>query len=121
MTTKLNAWQINMLITGKKLGAETQSTSQDRRAFVYVEGYSVDPRRQGRPSVFLNADHSDVRFSIRVFELDKALVGSPYDTDYYEQDVTNRDEIATIAELEEILGAYLSDLAVLDDYAKLEV
>jgi hypothetical protein len=120
MGRRFNTWQQNMLLTGATLGAEISAPSAHCRAFVYVSGYSIDPTRHGRPSRFLNADHTDVRFSVRVFEIDEEASRSPYDKEYAERDMLLREEIENLTNLEDLLSAYLADFTALIDYAQLD-
>jgi len=117
---RLDTWQVNMLVTGQALAAEIPAPSPQCRAWVYVTAYSVDPTnsaRHGRPSKFLNADHSDVHFRLRVFEVAETdmptVRADPLNSDYYEKDIICQDDIASIHELESLLCAHVVDFAML--------
>lgn len=118
MSARLDTWQTNMLLTGKGLGAEIAPKSEGYRAFLYVWGNSVDPVRRGRPSIFLNADHSDVRFAFRAVELPEQYLDDD-DADYYERELGAQREIASIEALERALAPYLDDLSRLISRARL--
>ncbi len=120
MGQRLDTWQRNMLLIGATLAAEFPAQSAHCRAFVYVTGYSVDPTRHGRPSRFLNADHTDLRFAVRVFEIDEEASHLPYDKDYDEHDLLVRDEIGSFEDLEDVLSSHLADFSTLLDYARLD-
>ena len=115
---KLDTWQTNMLLTGKGLGAEIAPETEGYRAFLYVWGYSVDPARGRRPSIFLNADHSDVRFAFRAVELPPAYLDDD-DADYFEHELGAQREIASLEALESALAPYLDDLSRLISRARL--
>ena len=117
MPQRLDIWQANMLNTGHELGAEILAPSPHCRAFMCVRGYSIDPAKHGIPSKFLNADHSDVRYMLRVFEVDEAdlsaVSADSWHADYYEKDIINLNGITSIEELETLLCAYVDDFAIL--------
>lgn len=114
----LDIWQTNMLLTGKVLGAEIAPVTEGYRAFLYVWSYSVDPARRGRPSLFLNADHSDVRFAFRAVELPEQYLDDD-DADYYERQLGAQRDIVSIEVLERALAPYLDDLSRLISRARL--
>lgn len=123
----LDTWQVNMLVTGQELAAEIPAPSPHCRAWVYVLAYRVDPTnpgRHGRPSKYLNADHGDVRFRLRVFEVAEAdmptVRADPWNSDYYEKDVIRQDGIANLRDLESLLHAYVKDFAVLVNATKID-
>ncbi len=118
VSMRLDIWQTNMLLTGKKLGAEIAPATPGYRAFLYVWGYSVDPARRGQPSIFLNADHSDVRFAVRAVELPAQYLDDD-DADYYEHVLANQRELESVEALERALAPYLDDLARLISRARL--
>jgi hypothetical protein len=84
----------------------------------------VEPRRHGQPSKFLNADHSDVRFRLRVFEVAEAdmptILADPMNSDYYEKDVLRQDGIASIHDLDSLLCAYVTDFSILINAANVD-
>jgi hypothetical protein len=110
VSARLDTWQTNMLLTGKRLGAEIAPATEGYRAFLYAWGYSVDPARQGRPSNFLNANHSDVRFAFRAVELPGEHLTSD-SADYFEHELVNERELASIEALEDALAPYLDNLS----------
>lgn len=112
MREKLDTWQINNLITGKPLGAEVSAGSEEDRAFLSVIAYSIDPERRGNVSQFLNADHSDMRFRIRVVEIERTRIDLP-DADHFEREITYEEGIENVEELERALTAYLDDFSKL--------
>lgn len=117
MPQRLDTWQMNMLNTGHELGAEILARSPHGRAFMCVRGYSIDPEKHGIPSKFLNADHSDVRYMLRVFEVDEAAIpavmADSWHADYYENEIINQPGIANQQELETLLRAYIDDFSIL--------
>lgn len=123
MSQQLNTWQVNMLITGKALATELPAASPSCRAFVYIYGYSSNPARHGRPSKFINADHSDVRFRLRIFEVGEAdmsaIVANGYESDYYERDVLYQNGIASLQDLETILRTTVDDFSALTNSVKI--
>ncbi|WIG59497.1 MAG: hypothetical protein OJF49_002244 [Ktedonobacterales bacterium] len=124
MRKSLDTWQINMLLTGHSLGVEIPAPSKHCRAFMLIHSFSIAPGKYGhghtRPSIFLNADHSDARFRIRVFEIDEAHIHfDTWDRDRYERDIASQADIVSIAQLEEALSAYLDDFSALVDPIKL--
>jgi hypothetical protein len=114
MRQKLDIWQTNMLLTGKPLGAEIPAPTENHRAFLSIWSYCDSPDKRTRPSIFLNGDHSDVRFTVRVVEVANEYFDTwiaTFDTDYYERELVRQTEIANIEALEKVLGAYLDDFS----------
>jgi hypothetical protein len=112
MRQKLDIWQTNMLLTGKPLGAEIPAPAVNCRAFLSVSSYCEGPDRAKRPSIFLNGDHSDVRFTVRVVEVANEHFDTwiaTLDTDHYERELVRHTGIANSEALEEVLDAYLDD------------
>jgi hypothetical protein len=63
------------------------------------------------PSRFLNADHSGVRFGVRVVEVERASAHAGYGD--AGRDLAFRDEITGLDELKQILATYLDDFSAL--------
>jgi hypothetical protein len=122
MRQKLDTWQTNMLLTGKPLGAEIPAPTANCRAFLNVSSYCEGADSAKRPSIFLNGDHSDVRFELRVVEVANEYVGNPvvgWDWDLYERELAKQSGIASIDELEQVLHSYLDDFSSLISESKL--
>ncbi len=134
MTERLDIRQRNNLLAGNSLTAEIAGTSANRRAFLSVQPYRLDldppsnelsralyGNKRKAFSRFLNADHSDIRFVVRSFEvdtddLDVYLRESwvSYDAELEVYELTSRLDIAGIEGLETELRKYLDNLSALD-------
>lgn len=113
MTKRLDVRQTNNVITGTRLAAEIPASTQSRRAFLVVGAYGGDPKRPRRVSRYLNADHGDDHYWLRVVEIDKGHMSRP-DSDDFEHELVALKGIASIVELETELGRYLDDFSSLD-------
>ncbi len=113
LASGLDTFQVNMLLTGRDLYAALPQAPEGRLVFLNVWGYEHAPDHPwGRPpSIFLNADHSGVRFGVRVFEVDRAAVHAGYDD--AERDLVFRNEITSLDELQQALATYLDDFSAL--------
>lgn len=111
----LGTRQRNNLLTGNDLTAEIPASSKDRRAFVTIHAYRESGRLGGRfLSKFLNADHSDVRFWLRKYEIDQALLEVPRFPDLEElHDHIFEHDIKSIEALKVELARYLDDFSQL--------
>jgi hypothetical protein len=109
----LDMRQRNNLLTGNELAAELPASAAGRRAFVAVVAYR-DTGMPGEAAVskFLDADTSDVRFSLSKYEVERALMdagGWLSEDDVHGLVFTTG--IASLEALEAELAAYLDDFS----------
>ena len=115
MVRQFTTFQVNMLLTGRHLYAPLLQApaAVGHLVFLNVWGYEQTPDHPGgrRPSIFLNADHSAVRFGLRIVQVDLAAwhAGS-YDA---ERDLDLPNNITSLDELQEVLAPYLDDFSAL--------
>jgi hypothetical protein len=105
----LSIFQKNCLLTGTLLAAELVASCPQRRAFVVVGAYVQTPEGSARVSKFLNADHSNVRFWLRKYEVKRE------DVERYlaDQDLLESVHLTTIESIEALeaeLHPYVEDL-----------
>ncbi len=111
----LDIRQRNNLLTGNDLTAEIPASSKERRAFVTIHAYRESGRLGGRSlSKYLNANESDVRFWLRKYEIDRALLEVPRFPDLEElHDHIFERDIKSIEALEAELAHHLDDFSLL--------
>lgn len=112
--TKFSIFQQNNLFIGTHLAAELSSSSSELRSFVVVGSYIKNVRGASKPSNILNRDHSDLRFWIRQYEIDKKYMGSKDEVS--EEQLARhifKTNIENMEQLEDELEKYLRDFSLL--------
>jgi len=114
----LTTRQRNNLLVGNDLAVEIPALAPDCRAFVVIGAYRDDHEGLGgsRVSNYLNAsDQEDVRFWFRKYEIETVYIENDWDVAESDlQDSLFKNDIASVEELEQILGVYLEDFSGLD-------
>ncbi|GCE23612.1 hypothetical protein [Dictyobacter kobayashii] len=120
---KFNVFQKNNLLVGTHLAIEIPSSSPELRAFVIIGSYIEASRGARRPSKFLNADHQDLRFWLRKYEITKKLLASN-DLDIHESQLENfvyMNGFQNIETLEEKSCEYVDDFSSINVAWKLNI
>lgn len=111
---KLTTFQRNNIITGNNLAAEIQSSSPELRAFIVNGAYVLTSSGPVRPSKYLNANHNNIRFWLRKYEVNK--LDLEMDRDFTHHDLLDSiylKDIQSIEELEKELGKYIQDFSIM--------
>jgi hypothetical protein len=121
---KFSTFQQNNLIVGTGLAAEIPSSALELRAFIVIGSYALRPKGESklsnmfgpvsRPSKFLNRDHSDLRFRVHKYEIDKKYMGTSYEIalEQLAESIVKRD-ILNMEQLEKEVAIYLDDFSCL--------
>ncbi len=111
----LSIFQRNNLIIGNELAVEVQSSSPEIRAFVVIGAYIQTVKGAVKPSKFLNAEQSNLRFWMRKYEINASDLEN--DLDITDHDLINSiylEDIQTIEDVEAELEKYLQDFSLME-------
>lgn len=113
---KFSIFQRNNLITGVPLSAELQPSRPEYRSFIIIRAYipASEPYKRIKIPKILNANHDQLRFQIKKYEISLEDLNKGWDSD--ERDWINYiviNYIVSIDELEIELSKYIGDFSIL--------
>lgn len=113
---KLTQQQINNLITGRQLAAETAASSPELRRFVTIDGYEYDERGHAKAlsNTLAYGKTESALFQIWVYEIKKEYIENDWDVTQDDLDsYVYIDDIKGIENAEAELQKHLTDFSLL--------